>query len=386
MASAIVLLGACVSRVSVSTTGAQLDGASKVLGLSASGRFVLFTTGATNVVPHDTNGAPDVFVRDTSANTVHRVDLGTDGSQTSGSDSAAIDASGRYVVFVSDDALVPSDADHRTDLYRRDLKTGTVTLVSLRPDGSQFGPAFGGGGPLAPAISGDGNLVAFDGYDTDGPSDRIYLRNVAAGTTTPLTSSDEFTTLFLSRDGKHIAYNMGCFHAGGCSPQPGVLDLANGARFHPIAFCAFDSVAGISTNGRFVLRNESSGDNPDCFTNARIEDRLTATSTELDPDDPARSIATSFSPDGRFVSLVSGDQLVPGDSNGFNDIVALDTRTGKYRLVSDKSDGTPSNGDSRAGFVSDDGRSIAFDSDASNLVDGDTNGLTDVFLDSPSSQ
>ena len=57
----------------------------------------------------------------------------------------------------------------------------------------------------------------------------------------------------------------------GCSPQPGVLDVANGARFHPIAFCAFDSVAGISTNGRFVLRNESSGADPDCFTNARID-------------------------------------------------------------------------------------------------------------------
>jgi Tol biopolymer transport system component len=149
----------------------------------------LFATGATNVVPNDTNGADDVFVRDARANTVQRVDLGADGSQTSGSDSASIDASGRYVVFVSDDALVPSDADHRSDLYRRDLQTGTVTLVSLRPDGSQFDAAFGGGGPLAPTISGDGNLIAFDAYDTDGPSDRIYLRDVAAGTTTQLTGS-----------------------------------------------------------------------------------------------------------------------------------------------------------------------------------------------------
>jgi hypothetical protein len=80
---------------------------------------------------------------------------------------------------------------------------------------------------------------------------------------------------------------------------------------------------------------------------------------------------------------VSGDLLVPGDTNGFNDIVALDTRTSQYRVVSDNSDGTPSNGNRSAAFVSDNGRRISFDSDASNLVAADTNGATDVFLDAP---
>jgi hypothetical protein len=83
------------------------------------------------------------------------------------------------------------------------------------------------------------------------------------------------------------------------------------------------------------------------------------------------------------VALVAGDRLAPGDTNGVYDIIALDTRTWQYRVVSNRSDGTPSNGDSRAAFTSDDGRRIAFESDASNLVDGDTNGATDVFLDGP---
>jgi hypothetical protein len=51
--------------------------------------------------------------------------------------------------------------------------------------------------------------------------------------------------------------------------------------------------------------------------------------------------------------------------------------------VSDNSDGTPSNGNSSAAFVSDNGRRIAFDSDASNLVAADTHGAIDVFLDAP---
>jgi Tol biopolymer transport system component len=384
--SAVVLLCACVSRVSVSTSGAQLDGPSHVLGMSASGRLVLFESGATNVVPNDTNGQGDLFVRDTRANTVRRVDLAADGSQTtSGSNGGTIDASGRYVVFETDDALVPSDTNLQADLYRRDLQTGTVALVSLGPDGSQFPHGNCCSGPFDPAITGGGNLIAFDGYTADGPPprDSIYLRDVAAGTTTKLTDSGQFTTLFISRDGKHLAYNTGCFQAGGCSPRPGVIDLANGARYHPIAFCEFDQVAGISSNGRYVLRNESGGDHVECFNSARVEDRLTATSIELDPENPNRSVATSFSPDGRFVSLVSGDLLVPGDTNGVYDIVSLDTRTGQYRLVSDKADGTPSNGDSSTAFVSDDGRRIAFESKASNLVDGDTNGSTDVFLDAP---
>ena len=212
---AVLLLGACVSRVSIGTSGAQLDGPSHALGMSASGQFVLFTSDATNVVPNDTNGQRDLFVRDTRANTVQRVDLAADGSQTTGSVNGTIDASGRYVAFESDDALVAADTNHITDIYRRDLETGAVTLVSLQPDGSQFPRGSCCSGAFDASMADGGNLIAFDGYTATGPPprDSIYLRDVAAGTTKRLTDPGQFTTLFLSRDGEHIAYNTGCFQA-----------------------------------------------------------------------------------------------------------------------------------------------------------------------------
>ncbi|HUL51255.1 MAG TPA: hypothetical protein VLU94_01590, partial [Candidatus Nitrosotalea sp.] len=88
------------------------------------------------------------------------------------------------------------------------------------------------------------------------------------------------------------------------------------------------------------------------------------------------------SADGRFVVFVSNaDNLVAGDHNGLSDVFVRDRTLGRTTLVSVNSSGTASgNGASRAGTISADGRFVAFESLASDLVANDTNGVSDIFL------
>jgi Tol biopolymer transport system component len=91
--------------------------------------------------------------------------------------------------------------------------------------------------------------------------------------------------------------------------------------------------------------------------------------------------ATSISADGRFVAFASrASNLVDGDTNGKADIFVRDRQTGQTSRVSVASNGAQANDDSLGGSLSADGRFVAFDSTASNLVPGDTNGKADIFV------
>src|SRR5690606_11863360 len=93
------------------------------------------------------------------------------------------------------------------------------------------------------------------------------------------------------------------------------------------------------------------------------------------------SLVPSISADGRFVAFQSvATNLVPGDTNGNNDVFVHDRQTGVTQRVSVASDGAQGNGISTTASISADGRFVAFQSAASNLVPGDTNGATDVFV------
>ena len=152
-----------LQRVSLGQLGAQADAESFGPSVSADGRYVAFSSSAGNLVPGDSNGKEDVFVRDLRTGQTVRASVGTDGGQSSGYDSrsASISADGRYVAFHTRAGnLVPGDTNDSTDVFVRDLVAGRTLLVSVRDDGSQ--PA-GGRGLAAgqPAISGDGSRVVF---------------------------------------------------------------------------------------------------------------------------------------------------------------------------------------------------------------------------------
>jgi cold shock CspA family protein len=136
--------------------------------ISADGRFVAFATMTSNLVPHDTNGTNDIFVHDQQTGRTERVSLGQGGAQANGdSYDTAISTDGRFVAFDSYASnLVPrdtngadcgSDPECGQDVFVRDRRLGTTEMVSLRPNGRQFG---------LPSelvdISADGRSVAFD--------------------------------------------------------------------------------------------------------------------------------------------------------------------------------------------------------------------------------
>ena len=145
-------------RVSVSTQGKQGNGFSSLPAIAPSGRAVAFDFDATNLVPGDTNGATDVFVRNVPLGTTILVSVGLGGvAGNAGSSLRAISANG-VVTFLSQASnLVPGDTNGVSDVFARDLSHNSTTeRVSVGPGGTQCNRnSFGG------AVSPDGQLVAF---------------------------------------------------------------------------------------------------------------------------------------------------------------------------------------------------------------------------------
>lgn len=146
------------TRVTVGLGGAVPDrGAGHPAGVSDDGRFVLFPSGSSNLVPGDTNDTLDLFVRDLTAGTTTRVNVTSAGEQSEGTFyplPARLSASGRYVAFATTATnLRPDDTDGDFDVFRRDMTTGAVVPVTLQHADE---PGMGGG---LVAISADGDRV-----------------------------------------------------------------------------------------------------------------------------------------------------------------------------------------------------------------------------------
>jgi hypothetical protein len=165
--------------VSVSTAGAEADGASGAPSISADGRYVAFESVATNLVDGDSNGSVDVFVHDRQTGETVLVSLDRDGAQGSfGSSHPGISADGRFIVFRSGSKLAPDDTNASSDVYLRDSAAGTTRLVSTSYDDRMVNDASD-----HPCVSPDGRFVVFESrasnlvvHDTNGVQD-IFLRD-----------------------------------------------------------------------------------------------------------------------------------------------------------------------------------------------------------------
>lgn len=201
-------------RVSVSNSGGQANGASCEPAMSADARFIVFTSLATNLVPGDTNGVPDVFVRDRASLTTQRMSVGPAGQGALESHMPAISADGRYVAFGSYAALLPGDTNGMEDVYVRDRQLGTLERVSVGPGGIE-----GENESTLPTISADGRWVAFwsnatrfVGGDMNGKPD-MFLADRTNGTllrvsSTPAGLSGQGCSWrgAVSRDGRRVVY------------------------------------------------------------------------------------------------------------------------------------------------------------------------------------
>ncbi len=172
------------TRVSVDSIGTQGTGGSGRPSVSADGRYVVFDSVASNLVAGDTNGADDVFVRDLVAGTTTRVSVDSAGGQANGPSPffspSSISADGRYVVFDSGASnLVTGDTNDTGDVFVRDLVAGTTTRVSVDSIGRQ-----GNSHSYEPAISADSRYVAYRSAasnlvpgDTNGVADVVVRAN-----------------------------------------------------------------------------------------------------------------------------------------------------------------------------------------------------------------
>jgi Tol biopolymer transport system component len=188
--------GGYTERVSVDSEGREANGYSWQPCVSDDGRYVAFYSTASNLVPGDTGDRADVFVRDRQTRQTRRVSVAADGTPANGySVQPAMSSNGRFVAFASDATnLVAGDTNRRVDVFVKDLQTGTVERVSVGPDGRQ-----GNGGSDEPSISADGRFVSFESFasnlvagDTNAMLD-VFLHDRATGHTRRVSVGSEGT-------------------------------------------------------------------------------------------------------------------------------------------------------------------------------------------------
>ena len=356
------------TRVSVSSDGEQGTppangfGGSSAEGISADGRYVVFRSIASNLVPGDTNGAEDIFIHDRQTAQTTRVSVGSGARQANASStSAAMSADGRYVAFTSAASnLVPGDTNHALDIFVYDRKTDRTTRVSINSNGKQAN-----GWSEGQAISAHGRFVAFTSIASNlvaGDSNHlpdVFVRDRVTGKTERISVSSS------GRQATGSATNNG-------SNAPSIS--AYGGRYVVFHSDASSLVAG-DTN-----RTE------DIF----VHDRWTGHTTRVSVSSSgkqanAESLAPAgISPYGRYVAFASlASNLVARDTNDITDVFVHDLRTGQTLLASLGGGGVQGMDGSALGqgsVFSVGSRYLAFSSASSNLVAGDTNVVPDAFV------
>jgi Tol biopolymer transport system component len=363
-----------IRKVSVADDGGELNDIVNFADVSANGRYVAFQTSASNVVPGDTNGRPDIFVRDLWAGVNERVSVGRNGAGSGDGIKPSISDDGRRGAFASESPdLVPNDTNKTQDIFVRNLRRGTTTRVSVGPNGLQSELATrtpqqffdDGRESFDPQISGDGKSVAFASYsrnlvpdDTNNSGD-VFLHTLRTGTTERISLADGGVQATghlkgsgswgpsISADGTVVAFSS---NAGNLVPR----DPGAPSRIHQLDSYVYNRKTKVT---QLVEVNLNGGRS----------------------ESGARE--ASISPDGRFVSFSSSDDnIIAGDTPRTTDVFVRNLRTGNYRFASVNSRGRQANGSSNGSEISWGGRRVAFTSDATNLVRRDTNGVADVFV------
>jgi Tol biopolymer transport system component len=402
--------------VSVNTNGVAGNGPSAGSAMTPDGRFVAFVSSASDLVPGDTNGIPDVFVRDLQTGKTVLASVGAGSASTNfpigSSEAPVITPDGRYVAFYSTATNLVAGAPASGDIYVRDLMAGTTTWVSAGARASTLA-ALGKTNIVCfnHVLSDDGQALAYEAspnfsslglilrYNTGTSQTQLVHTNAAVdGISYPDVSSLQMTP-----DGRYVAFLANTNDTSGettCvvvwDAQSGATTLASGDLTGAVPDFSICEWPAISSDGRFVLFLSSASDlvtndTPGEFTLYR-RDLQAGTTTLVDVDtNGAGSILSpnsqpSMSDDGRFVGFdFNDDDLLPNDRNHFSDAFVRDLNGGTTELISVRDPRlpctTPNGGSSILGTsISGDGRFVAFLGDADNLIPNDTNLFTDVFV------
>lgn len=334
-----------IRLVNAAASGTPSNGGANgfLCGMSQEGRFAAFYSFASNLAPITSSLRYNVFVKDTVAGGVTMASTNSAGAEGDGDSTyGSVSADGRYVAFSSRARNLVTQTTSFTQVYVKDLQTGNILLASSSVSG-----VAGNGGSDYPVMSADGRLVVFETYannlvpnDADDERDLI-VKNLQTGTV------------------ERVATRAG-------------------------------SYAAISGSGRYVAFYSSQPNLVPGTTNELervfIRDMQTGTTTLVSTDSASNpgdgpSFVPAVSDDGRFVAFLSdASNFAAGDGNSSQDAFVKDTSTGELKLASGTAAGVPGNGHTLWVAMSADGRYVAFSSRASDLVEGDTNGVSDVFV------
>jgi Tol biopolymer transport system component len=396
--------------------GPPPNGPSYGPSLSADGRWVSFVSEASNLLggesSADQNGLADVFLVDTQTSTIQLVSSAGGMPADGPSIHADVSADGRYVVFETFATnLVPGgDANGAaSDIVRFDAQTGALTLVSRRGiTGAQ-----GDGDSFAPTISADGAKVAFGsratnlvGNDTNGKAD-IFVRDVVAGVTTRVSTNSSGKQAnnasydgAIAPTGTHVALSSlasnlvngdtngvrDVFLKNLTSGKTTRVSVTNGERQAK----GSSGLEDISDNGRSVvfssfapnLVKNDDNNKGDVF----VRDRVAATTVRVSRDGSVEgnddSFGAAISDDGAFVVFQTRATTfeTPDGNGGLSDLYEYRIETKELVRVSVDAGGGWTDGASYEATIAGGGSVIAFASAATDLVAGDDDGVDDVFL------
>lgn len=404
-----------VEIASISSDGTQADYSSgdyaEIIGDNASsisqdGRYVAFSSYASNLVPGDTNEQTDIFVRDRISGTNVRVSVNSDGSEGNNDSWApGISADGRYVVFTSRaDNLVANDINDYEDVFLHDRdvdnngiydEAGYISTIriSIATDGTEADS-----GSSAPDISADGRYITFSSNatnlvanDTNGSSD-IFVHDMQGRITQRVSIStagveadyDSYDPA-ISPNGRYVAFTSS---ASTLVPEVDaygifVRDLVTDTTSLLVPYA---DEPDLSYDGRFIAYSAGY----DIFVRDRDKDANgvfdhvyedTKVTVPIDNSPTYGHIdKPSISGDGRYVAYTShAANLVSDDNNEVSDIFMWDSQSGTKR-VSVPLMGGEANSSSWYQTLSEDGSTVVFTSAATNLVSGDDNGYSDIFV------
>ncbi len=371
-------------RASVSRTGGDSNGASYNTAISGNGRYIAFASAASNLVENDTNADSDVYLADSCLGAPGNcipsrslMSVASDGGPANGgSFEPALDQGGRYVAFYSFGSnLVTGDTNEAKDIFVRDTclgGSGACTPKTVRVSVSSSGSE-GNNGAFDPVITPDGRFVAFRSsasnlvandqngaddifvHDRDADGDGIFDEPGAMATTRVSLGlngeelQNPSATPALSANGRYVAFM-------GDSQGSGVVEL--------------------------MFRDTCQGAPTGCTPGTALVGLVNFDSEDADSRPPA------LSADGRFVAFSSfANNLVGNDTNFTEDVFLRDTCAGaaagctpSTTRISLTSDDGESDGDSLFPSISEGGRFVSFQSNALNLVNGDTNNAMDIFV------
>ncbi|MEU3354381.1 hypothetical protein [Streptomyces sp. NPDC037389] len=371
-----VLLGACATtlptaadarerhpsteQVSTAADGTPANDYVEGGSISADGRYVTFSSRATNLVPGAADNHVKVFVKDLRTGGIELISTTVDGKPaTDDSWSESISGDGRYVVFSSYATDLTEDrrtGARKSDVFVRDRRTGRTEILVKSADTSDFAHSLTG------KISDDGRYVAFVSNRKDLVQDgdsttNVYLRDRWKKTTQRVTVNSDgsrppwgtFLSPVISADGSKVGFRTNA-------------DLTDKPAARPKA-----------------------GHGSDPYRNSYVHDirtgRTQLAAHALDGT-PVKAAWFNLSPDGRYALFSTGAPgMVEGDTHDVTDAFATDLVTGKTQRVSTGPDGELANSGSYTGaLMSADNRRVFFSSRATNLVPDDTNKADDVFV------